>query len=886
MNIKKSFGIILLILFTSQIFLIFSSNNIENTTLSTQSLKISQSLEEIYFNPKAGIGFEPVKSNIMRDGGFEEDDAVDGPKYFYYYGSGYEVSNASYQVDVHSGSYGYYLSVKGTDQYPCSSFSSRYLPSIPERAYLVEDISLDMWFKNKANPDISNGAYAYMYLRIYSGVLTYNLYYAFTSTGSLPGNTTTEAYFDVRQPIGSWVNLQRNITGDFEAAFPSVPITSSFYIENIYFTANSPDNPMGAIEILADDIVIANKTAFNYLYQNGDFEYGDGYGWNNYKRGPSSAKLSDDDYTEGAHSLNLTSHAYFEGDSFSYLSCYKGVGSGSFALDTYYPIEPGAVVINFDWKYTDTLNGGDNQDGYYYLNLKNGTYNVYLYFMLGKSDDAVTSGNITTSFYMQRYYAAPGFGNRDTWEHFSLDLYELIQLENLQNQVPTYNGWGTDAGLEANSTVTLLLDDYSFTANPVGDPSFEQAENWLPNDPLNSWSSVSHFYVNRTTDAHSGVYACNTTAFSGSGNSYCYRYGYLPIDANLYTDFWWRLDECSGPSMGYSYLYLLLDSNHMLYYIFGLTDSSVFFNSTNTYYYYVENQNQTGTWFNLFRNVQNDAFVAFGEANWNITEIRMGSYATGTTSIATIFDDIYFVRDAAGPEITNLVQTPLEPQYGEAVTIEVDVTDNVDVLAVEMFYRVGVSSWNGIPMTNTAGTHYESGIPGFDYNNIIQYYIVAYDIYGLDSLLGSDITPFEYTVTDTIDPILNVEAPQTSDPIIGNVIFNISGEDPGSGIALCEIVLDTETVFSDVNIPTNYTWVTTYLDNGNHTIVFTLEDNAGNVAIIELEYTVDNLVPWYVRAKTFLQKWYPYIVAGAGVLIIGVTTLAIVIRVRRRRKAT
>jgi hypothetical protein len=839
MNVKKSLGIILLVLFSSQLFLVSSSNNMKYSSLSAQPLQSSESLEEFNFVTEAVPGVEIVKQNVKRNGGFEEVDSYNGPEYYGYGGSGYAISNASYQDDVHSGSYGYYYSIQGTEQYSSSFYSSRYLSSIPERAYLVQDISLDMWFKNKANPDISNGAIAYMYIAVYSGATTYFLNYYFTSSGPIPGNSSYWAYFDVREPIGSWVNLQRNLTLDFESAFPSVLITSSFYVSFLSFQSVSPGNPIGPLEVLIDDFMISNSTAFNYLWQNGDFEAGDGSFWSSFKEGPSSAYLSNDDFTQGSSSLNLTSIALYD-DSDSYVGCFSDltVASGIHP-DTYYPTEPGALTIDFDWKYNDILNGGNNQFAYYYMQLENDTHDVYLYFLLGAYNDKIPYSNYTQPTYIERYYDVPGFGNRNTWEHFSLDLFDLYQSEKWQNINPDSSGWATTAGDEANSTVTLLVDDYLVVANPLGDPSFEQAKYWDPIDPLNSWSSASHTLVNRTTDAHTGTYACNTTSYSGSGNSYCYRNTFLPIDDNLYTDFWWRLDELTGPSEGYSYIYLELDVSKYLYYIIGVTPASTLTNTSNQVYYYVENQNQTGDWYNIFRNVQNDVFEAFGAANWNISQVTLSSFTTGTTTISTIFDDINFVRDVTGPEITNLVITPLEPQYGQMVDVDVEVTDNIEVVAVEFHYKIGAGSWQDVPMTK-AGSLYESAIPAANWNTVVQYYVTAYDIYGFETFLGSMGVPFEYTVADFVDPLLDVEAPETTEPILESVIFNISGNDPGSGIAWFEITIDSETVFADTIIPTEYIWDTTSYANGDYMITFALADNAGNIALVELEYTIEN----------------------------------------------
>jgi hypothetical protein len=884
MNFKKSLGIFLFVLFTSQIFLVVSSRNMLYANFSAKQTEPSP-FEEITFVSEAVPGVENVKSNIVRNGGFEEDDYVDGPEYFGYWGDGYEICNASYQDDVHGGSYGLYLAAKGTDQFAPNVYCSRSLTLIPERAYLVEDIALDLWFKVKANPDINEGAYGFTYVRVNTGSTNYFIYYMLTDD-AMPSNQSTYGYFDVREPAGSWTQLQRNVTLDFEELFPSVPIQSNFYVQYIYFRAYTVTNPTGFIEILADDVSITNGTAFNYLSANGDFEDGFGTNWPNYKDGPTSVKLSDDDFTEGSSSLNITAQAYFEQAS-SYAECGDGViDSWNVYPDGYYPTESGAVVFDFDWKYSDSSSGGYNQDAYFYFKLRNETFEVYVFFYLGDETDTVPNSNFTMPTYMYRYYAAPGFGNRDTWEHFHLDIYDYLQLENLQNLIPDYFYWRVNCGPVSDSYVTLLVDDFSIVADPMGDPSFEQDDYWHSLDPLNSWESSTHMYVNRTTDAHTGTYAANATAHSGVGGASLYRYAYISVDENLYTDFWWRLDELSGASTAYSYIYFRLDDSKYIYYVLGLNDATVFTNTSDYVYYAVEGQNQTGIWTNLFRNVQDDVFTAFGADNWNITLVWLSTYAIGASKASAIFDDIYFVRDVTGPEISDLAQIPPFPQYTESVSIEVDVVDNIGIASVELFYRIGSGSWFAVPMSNVAGNHYAASIPNYGYDSIIQYFIEAYDVHGYQSLLGSDLSPFEYSVIDLVDPYLVVDAPPTSEPINDTVIFNIAGLDVGSGTASFEITIDTELVFNDTSVPTEYIWETTYLDNGNHTIIFALEDNAGNIATVQLEYTISHPVPWYVRAKTFLQKWYPYITAGAGVLIVGSITLAIVIRVRKRRKVT
>ena len=156
MNGRKLFVLILVALFASQTIFVFSSGSMNYTNFSAPKSSLPREDELLELNAVSGV--ENVKSNVMRDGGFEEDDSYDGPEHFWYWGTGYEISNASYQDDIHSGSYGMLYSIQGTDQQSSNTYLSRSLTNIPERVYLDQDISLDMWFKVKSNPDFASNA--------------------------------------------------------------------------------------------------------------------------------------------------------------------------------------------------------------------------------------------------------------------------------------------------------------------------------------------------------------------------------------------------------------------------------------------------------------------------------------------------------------------------------------------------------------------------------------------------------------------------------------------------------------------------------------------------------------------------------------------------------
>jgi len=80
-----------------------------STTQSNRMIKddILVSSSEI-INPGAG-GEEYLKSNILENGDFEEDDSYGRPMNFNSWGTSFLDVNSSYQDDVHGGSYSSYV---------------------------------------------------------------------------------------------------------------------------------------------------------------------------------------------------------------------------------------------------------------------------------------------------------------------------------------------------------------------------------------------------------------------------------------------------------------------------------------------------------------------------------------------------------------------------------------------------------------------------------------------------------------------------------------------------------------------------------------------------------------------------------------------------------
>ncbi len=822
-------------------------------------------------------GVENIKSNMLRDSGFEEEDAIGGPKEFSAWGTASVIVDSAYTTEVYAGSYGGYLSVEGTEQISAYATNQRYLPSISQYSYMNEIIYLDFYYNCKSNPDIGNYAQAYVYFQVMSDIGNIYMYYLFSSSIFPSANDSYNAYFDVRGSLNTWINIDRNFTEDFISAFPARNIDVS-YIRNIYFTCNSPQNPTGPIVMLFDEVSITNDTGFEYLADNGDFEDGDSYPWQTQRSDPGFVYTTENDYTEGSQSLNLTAYSP-TASAYSEAMCDLALYAGWQTVPKgYFAQQPGDLVFDFKWKYTDTLT--NDEQAYFYIFSQNDTYSNGVFYFLGDSDDIIGAyTNQSYATYSQYFLEAPDFGIRNTWNHFILDFYDIMQTLNLVNLPTYYVGFQAHAD-GPNCRAQLLVDEFQIITYPTGDPTFDNDFTWSGSDPIPLWMTPGEdSLVNITTDAHSGNYAANLTSYGGNTNVYCRRNMHLPVVNNLYTDFWWRLDKITGgANWAYSLITLRLESKSINY-VIGKSVAATLTNSSDTYYYLVDGFNQTGVWTNLFRNVSNDVYVAFGLNDWNITQIDLRSYGAGSEIAIALFDDLYFVRDNQGPLFTSPIINPLAPEYGETVDVTIDVVDSTQVVSVILQYKIGSGSW--VPVSMTAdGDEYSATIPDADYGVTVSYYFEAEDIYGNIAQLGSSVSPYFYIVADTVDPVLVVEAPSEANNLTGIIRFNITeAYDVGSDIATFEITINSLVVYSNAIVPAFYDWNTTSFHNANIPIVFRLEDNAGNDIQINYMYTIDNPTPTPSPTDT-----NSFIGGILSISLVVSTSFVIITFIRRKRK--
>ena len=772
-------------------------------------------------------GEDPLITNVIRNGGFEDADTNGGPDHWLEVGCGLVVQNGSYQELVHGGASAGRLLAKGTSQfYGSAQYNGFY--SVAPRPYLEQNILFDFFYYIESIPITALGTDASIKLevRIYNGILTHTINYWLSHRNSFgSANYTYQAHFLLNSSTTTWVNFDRNITSDYEAVFGAV--ASNMYVISSGFTVWSPSGSDTPSDFILDDVTLQNSTGYDFI-TNGDFEAGPPSSFQNYQCSPSYALLSDDNI-EGVKSVNMTANALVDSDE-SELTLRHSIGYP----EGYFVDGQGTGLIDFDWKYSDAPSADINQFAYFYVHAMNGTQQYDFYWYLGRYQDDNSFTNTSNIFYL----LADGFGNRDTWEHQTINLADAFTALGIVNVaidgIEFYIGTGQSAG----SFVSLLLDDFSFMDYPAHDPGFEQDWIWNAGQVCTGWEHVGNPYPwqNRTDVSHTGDWAglLDVTSYATSG---FLRDTYLQLEKDIYTSFWYRINSVvnSGSMHNYARVDFLFDDNYHLEYYLGGAANPATMNSSLIARYYADDYSATGTWLNLVRNPWRDMSAVFGESNWNITNIQLYAYAEGAASISIIFDDVNFIRDTHGPIVSSVMHTPTVPTYYTPVTITADVTDNMELAEVTLCYNNG--SWYVVEMTET--TSFEAIIPIAPYGTLIEYYVNATD-YGESETVSSLES---YVVTDDINPIIAITFPAADDVVNGTVIIQATTSDPagGSGIAFVEFWRNVSTLlFNDTVAPYEYDWDSRTVANGAYLLTAEATDNDGNTAYDSVAVTTDN----------------------------------------------
>jgi len=819
-------------------------------------------------------GEEYIKTNFVHNPGFEYTDTYGGPGDSNYYNSPIQYSDEVYTANTHSGTYACRIFGQGNAQQMSYAYAYRSVEYVPY-AYLSEGIELNFWYFLVANPDIASGGRIYLRLYFYTPSGNRYLYYYF-STSYVPANSSSNrGDYDLTgsSPFSAWNQFQRNITQDYEARFGA--INPNIYLRYLYFYAESPNGATGLVDCIVDDFSLENSVAYEWLSDNGDFEYGDGSYWSGTNYGNGYVSLTAD-HTEGSKALNLTSYAtidnsYGQSSLYSYFS-----GSWNYPGGGLYPNQPGDVSFGFDWKYNDYNHDTEN---YAYVSVSgyNGTYSFELYFYLGYYSDIVPNYNSSNPTYRYVYLGVPGFGTRDTWNSLNIDLYDYYSVFNITNMPLVDISINVHAGYNQGARTELLIDNYNIIGDPVGDPGFE--EDWLYtyDNPIPSWFlNTNENYISFSPNSHSGDNSANISSYNSAGQIRIYRDTFLPIGDNLYTDIWWNIDKLDAISNSYVQVYFELDNNYYLNYLFGAGSLFSTTNTSSSYYYYASDFNQLSTWNHFERNIAADVVTSFGAGNWNITEVRFFVYGSGTAMNTLLVDDVHFVRDTHGPELIsqNLINTPT--YYNNAIMQILARDYFTRVSFVQVFYRQG-TVWNSV-VASMEGMYFVASIPSQNWGTPVEYYFVMRDSMSLETTDNNGGSYYTYEIADDIQPFVAVLGVTTNENY-GLAEINLACADEGSGIDHIEIFDNDASMTNLTTAPYTYLWDSSIVQpSGLHTIRVTAYDHAGNVAETTYNITVGVYEP-PGPFVSFFHNWGTLV--GAGIVGIAWGTFTIVKAVRK-----
>lgn len=141
------------------------------------------------------------------------------------------------------------------------------------------------------------------------------------------------------------------------------------------------------------------------------------------------------------------------------------------------------------------------------------------------------------------------------------------------------------------------------------------------------------------------------------------------------------------------------------------------------------------------------------------------------------FIELYY--DGSGsinwlPQFSGHIRTPAYPQQSETVIISIDITDDTGIAADTLFYSVNYGANNSIMKDSLSASTYYYTIPGYNENDIIEYYIKAVD----DSSASAFSNTFDYTVGITSAPGMKVLFDYTKEETAGNADWIIDTDYP------------------------------------------------------------------------------------------------------------
>ncbi|MFW9965200.1 MAG: fibronectin type III domain-containing protein, partial [Candidatus Sifarchaeia archaeon] len=195
-----------------------------------------------------------------------------------------------------------------------------------------------------------------------------------------------------------------------------------------------------------------------------------------------------------------------------------------------------------------------------------------------------------------------------------------------------------------------------------------------------------------------------------------------------------------------------------------------------------------------------------------------------------------------GPIVSTPILSPSEPKHGDSVTLSVDVTDQDGVKNVTCYYSVNAGPWQNVSMTNQTGDTYNCSLGTYFVDDVVEYYIKAFDNSTSHNPTTTSIYSFEILNQPPMEPTLH--DPGTTITVSNLWVNWTAGYDLESAIDHYELQMSSSNDFSVIidqwSVATTDNEVTGLSDGTYYFRVKTVDDRGASSPWSNIEnITVD-----------------------------------------------
>jgi hypothetical protein len=198
------------------------------------------------------------------------------------------------------------------------------------------------------------------------------------------------------------------------------------------------------------------------------------------------------------------------------------------------------------------------------------------------------------------------------------------------------------------------------------------------------------------------------------------------------------------------------------------------------------------------------------------------------------------VRTSAGSSSFSITAPATGTTVSGNISVTATATDNVGIAKVEFY----VDSTSSIPVaTDTASPYSFTWNSSTVSNGSHTLYAKASDAAGNSTVSTGVAITVSNSVADTTPPTVSITAPAGNATVSGNTTVTATASD-NIGVTKVDFYVDNATTpaATATAAPYTFTWNTTTIANGSHTIYAKASDAAGNVGTSSVSVTVSNTI--------------------------------------------